>query len=68
MKAGMKVGSLVRASRDKYVGPGTLAFVIDMVHGPRGTSGGMLVGGTSVCILVDGKAIWVSASMLEVVQ
>ena len=55
----MKPGDLVRPRHDKYVGPGTLALVVDMAHvGQR----------TSVCILVDGKAIWVGATMLEVVN
>lgn len=58
----MKVGDLVTPRRDNYVGyvgPGTLALVVDIAHYPRGTG---------VCILVDGKAIWVGGAMLEVVN
>lgn len=55
----MKPGDLVRPRRDKYVGPGTLAFVVDIAHHPQGTG---------VRILVDGKAIWVAGTMLEVVD
>ena len=55
----MKPGDLVRPRHDKYVGPGTLTLVVDIAHYPRGTS---------VCILVDGKAIWVGGTMLEVVN
>ena len=55
----MKPGDLVRPRRDKYTGPGTLALVVDIAHYPRGTG---------VCILVDGKAIWVGGTMLETVN
>lgn len=55
----MKVGDLVTPRRDKYTGPGTLALVVDIAHYPRGIG---------VCILVDGKAIWVGGAMLEVVD
>lgn len=58
----MKVGDLVTPRRDNYVGyagPGTLALVVDIAHYPRGIG---------VCILVDGKAIWVGGTMLEVVN
>ncbi len=54
----MQAGDLVRPRRDKYTGPGTLALVVDIAHYPQGTA---------VCILVDGGAIWVGGTMLEVV-
>lgn len=55
----MKAGDLVRARRDKYTRPRPLALVVDISHHPQGTA---------VRILVDGGAIWVGATMLEVVD
>ena len=58
----MKVGDLVTPRRDTYigyVGPGTLALVVDIAR---------YASVTNVCILVDGRAIWVGRTMLEVVN
>ena len=58
----MKVGDLVTPRRDNYVGyvgPGTLALVVDIAR---------YASVTNVLILVDGRSIWVSRTMLEVVD
>ncbi len=56
----MKRGDLVGARRgDRSIPAGAAALVVDVIS---------LGHGVSVCILVDGRLIWVNGEMLEVLN
>lgn len=56
----MKPGDLVIARRgDIRAAEGTPVLVVDVVHSARALA---------VCILVDGRLIWVNGEMLEVLN
>ena len=56
----MKPGDLVGARRgDRSIPAGAAALVVDVISLERGVA---------VCILVDGRLIWVNGEMLEVLN